>query len=71
MFFGLSYQGQIWAYRVLIWLVPPIVFFLTRRICRELRRSEEIERDREAAEHEAALEIAAAQVGVAPELSDR
>jgi ubiquinol-cytochrome c reductase cytochrome b subunit len=56
VFFGLSYQGQIWAYRVLICVVPLIVFFLTRRVCRELQRSEQIEHDREAAEREAELE---------------
>jgi ubiquinol-cytochrome c reductase cytochrome b subunit len=53
VFFGLSYQAQIWAYRVLIWVLPAIAYFVTRRICRELLRSEEIERDREAAEREA------------------
>jgi ubiquinol-cytochrome c reductase cytochrome b subunit len=53
VFFGLSYQAQIWAYRVLIWVVPPIVFFVTRRICHELLASERIDHDREAAEREA------------------
>ena len=33
---GLDYVAQIWAYRVLIWVVPVIVFFVVRRTCREL-----------------------------------
>jgi ubiquinol-cytochrome c reductase cytochrome b subunit len=33
---GLDYAAQIWAYRVLIWVVPVLVFFIARRTCREL-----------------------------------
>jgi ubiquinol-cytochrome c reductase cytochrome b subunit len=33
---GLDYVAQIWAYRVLIWVVPLLVFFAVRRSCREL-----------------------------------
>jgi hypothetical protein len=33
--------------------VPIVVFFITRRVCRELLRSEVIEHDRERAEAEA------------------
>jgi ubiquinol-cytochrome c reductase cytochrome b subunit len=52
VFFGLSYQAQIWAYRALIWTAPVVVFLVTRRICRELLRSEQVERARVAAERE-------------------
>jgi ubiquinol-cytochrome c reductase cytochrome b subunit len=52
VFFGLSYQGQIWAYRVLVWVLPVVVFFITRRICRELQRAEQVEQRRERAEEE-------------------
>jgi len=54
VFLGLSYEAQLWVYRGLIWVVPPIVFFVTRRVCRELQRSEAIERERIRAEGEAA-----------------
>jgi len=53
VFLGLSYEAQLWVYRGLIWVVPPIVFFVTRRVCRELQRSEAIERERIRAEGEA------------------
>jgi ubiquinol-cytochrome c reductase cytochrome b subunit len=51
--FGVDYAFQIWLYRVLAVLGPPIVFFLVRQICRELRRDDEIEHERELAETEA------------------
>jgi ubiquinol-cytochrome c reductase cytochrome b subunit len=47
---GISYYGQVWAYRVLIWVLPVLVFFLTRRFCRELLAHERIELDHERAE---------------------
>jgi quinol---cytochrome-c reductase cytochrome b subunit len=53
LFLGWSYQTQIWVYRVAVWVVPLFVFFVTRRICRELLGNEVIEADREAAEAEA------------------
>ena len=33
---GLDYAAQIWAYRVLVWVLPVVVFFVVRRACREL-----------------------------------
>jgi ubiquinol-cytochrome c reductase cytochrome b subunit len=42
---GLGYAAQIWAYRVLIWLVPLLVFFAVRRACRELVAWEQIRSD--------------------------
>jgi ubiquinol-cytochrome c reductase cytochrome b subunit len=39
---GLGYAAQIWAYRVLIWAVPLLVFFAVRRACRELVAWEQI-----------------------------
>ena len=50
---GISYSGQVWTYRVLIWVLPVLVFFLTRRFCRELLAHERIELDHEHAEEEA------------------
>ena len=62
VFFGLSYEGQIWVYRVTVLLLPLVVFFVTRRICRELQRSDEIERRREQAEEESRRELKASEL---------
>jgi ubiquinol-cytochrome c reductase cytochrome b subunit len=48
--FGLSYSAQIWAYRVLVWVLPVTAFFVTRRVCRELLLGERVERVRKRAE---------------------
>jgi quinol---cytochrome-c reductase cytochrome b subunit len=40
VFLGLDYAAQIWAYRVLVWALPLVVFFVTRRLCRELAAGE-------------------------------
>jgi ubiquinol-cytochrome c reductase cytochrome b subunit len=44
--FRVSYESQIWAYRVLIWVVPIVVYVATRRLCDELRAKERIEAER-------------------------
>ena len=41
---GISYTAQIWVYRVAVWVVPAIVFVVTRRVCRELVAWEVIRR---------------------------
>jgi ubiquinol-cytochrome c reductase cytochrome b subunit len=51
--FGVSYIGQIWAYRVLVWVLPLVVLFATKRVCDELRSGERVEALRKAAEHAA------------------
>lgn len=51
--FALSYGGQIWVYRVLVWVLPLVALFLTKRICDELVRGEQVEAQRRAAEAEA------------------
>jgi ubiquinol-cytochrome c reductase cytochrome b subunit len=33
---GLDYSAQIWAFRVIVWVLPVLVFFAVRRACREL-----------------------------------
>jgi ubiquinol-cytochrome c reductase cytochrome b subunit len=53
VFFGISYESQIWFYRAFVWIAPVIAFFVTRRICRELQRSDAIQEERERAELEA------------------
>ena len=53
VYFGLSYVGQIWFYRVFIWVAPAIAFFLAKRICEELVAGEHAEKVRKAAEEQA------------------
>jgi hypothetical protein len=48
--FGISYVDQIWVYRVLIWVVPLVTCFTTKRLCDELRERELIAAERERAE---------------------
>jgi len=54
--FGISYVDQIWVYRVLVWVVPLVTCFATKRICDELREHELLAAERERAEEEAALQ---------------
>ena len=51
--FGVSYSAQIWVYRVLVLVGPPLVFLVTWRLCRELVAGEHVRRERQAAEAEA------------------
>jgi ubiquinol-cytochrome c reductase cytochrome b subunit len=53
VFLGLSYVGQIWFYRVAVWVLPAIVFFVTVRVCRALRAAERVHEEQEHAEEEA------------------
>jgi ubiquinol-cytochrome c reductase cytochrome b subunit len=57
VFFGVPYVGQIWVYRVLVWVGPVIAYVITRRFCLELQRVDRIEvvreQEEEAAEEEA------------------
>ena len=52
--FGLSYQGQVWAFRVLVWVLPVAVLFVTKRVCEELLRGEVVEVRRKLVEAEPA-----------------
>jgi ubiquinol-cytochrome c reductase cytochrome b subunit len=54
VYFELGYTAQVWFYRAFVWIAPVVVFFLTRRVCRELQRSDAIDARREQAEREAA-----------------
>ncbi len=53
---GLSYNTQLYIFRIGIWVIPLLLFFIVRRVCRELQRADRIEEIREAAEHEADAE---------------
>jgi ubiquinol-cytochrome c reductase cytochrome b subunit len=37
---GISYEGQVWFWRIGGWLLPVVVYWLARRICVELKRTE-------------------------------
>jgi ubiquinol-cytochrome c reductase cytochrome b subunit len=50
IFLGISYEAQIWVYRVAVFVLPLIVFFVTHRICLELQGIERIRRRRREAE---------------------
>jgi quinol---cytochrome-c reductase cytochrome b subunit len=47
--FGISYASQIWAYRVLVFVGPPLAALIAYRICKELQVDERIEAARHAA----------------------
>jgi quinol---cytochrome-c reductase cytochrome b subunit len=49
----ISYGAQIWVYRVALWVVPLVVFVVTKRTCDALRAAERIEREQERAKQEA------------------
>jgi ubiquinol-cytochrome c reductase cytochrome b subunit len=51
--FALSYSGQIWVYRVLVWVLPIVAAVVTKRVCEELATGEQVARRRKAAEAQA------------------
>jgi quinol---cytochrome-c reductase cytochrome b subunit len=52
--FGLSYQAQILAFRILVWVLPVVALFVTKRVCEELLRGEAVEVRRKLVEAEPA-----------------
>jgi ubiquinol-cytochrome c reductase cytochrome b subunit len=50
IFLGLSYNWQLWTYRVLVFVGPAVAFFATKRVCEELQEGELVERRRKRAE---------------------
>jgi quinol---cytochrome-c reductase cytochrome b subunit len=40
--FGIPYQPQIWAYRVLFWILPFVALAVTHRVCVELQKGERL-----------------------------
>jgi ubiquinol-cytochrome c reductase cytochrome b subunit len=50
--FGFDYEAQIHVYRVIVWVIPVVVFLVALRLCRDLRDADRVERTREAAERE-------------------
>jgi len=52
--FGLSYEGQVWAFRVLVWVLPAVALFVMKRVCEELLRGEVVQVRRKLVEAEPA-----------------
>jgi ubiquinol-cytochrome c reductase cytochrome b subunit len=53
VFLGLSYEGQIWFYRIASLVLPFVAYVVTRRVCMALQESDRVDADAEAAEAEA------------------
>jgi hypothetical protein len=53
--FGIPYTGQIWFYRVFVWVGPLLFGFIAYRVCVELQKGERVEKERVEAEAEARL----------------
>jgi ubiquinol-cytochrome c reductase cytochrome b subunit len=50
IYLGISYEWQIWVYRVLFFVAPVVIFFVVRRVCGELQRGELVEKQRKRVE---------------------
>jgi ubiquinol-cytochrome c reductase cytochrome b subunit len=53
--FGIPYTGQVWAYRILALVLPPLAGVVAYRACRELQAGDRVARVRHRAEAEARL----------------
>jgi hypothetical protein len=65
---GLSYDTQLYIFRIGICVVPLLLFVITRRVCRERLAAERVEEDRHRAEQEAETHersLAATRAGAA------
>jgi ubiquinol-cytochrome c reductase cytochrome b subunit len=47
--FGISYEAQVWAYRVLVWVLPLVALVVAHRVCVELQRGEQVKLKQRAA----------------------
>lgn len=56
-----SYTAEVWAFRVAVWAVPPLVAVVAWRWCRSLAAGDEIEHARHQAEREAEVEAEAGE----------
>jgi ubiquinol-cytochrome c reductase cytochrome b subunit len=62
VFLGLSYEAQIWFYRVASLVLPLVAYFVTKRVCLALQERERLELESDLAEAEARASPAAPQV---------
>ena len=51
--FNIAYTSQIWAYRVAVFVAPPLAGLIAYRACRELQQGDLVEQERTRAEREA------------------
>jgi hypothetical protein len=51
--FGVSYSSQVWLYRILFLVAPPVTAVVAHRVCVELQAGELVVRDAHLAEAEA------------------
>jgi ubiquinol-cytochrome c reductase cytochrome b subunit len=56
---GLSYDTQLYIFRIAIWVLPAVLYVITRRWCRALQAAERLEDEREEAEHQVRERLAA------------
>jgi ubiquinol-cytochrome c reductase cytochrome b subunit len=56
--FGIPYAAEVWAFRVLVGVVPFVVLLVTRRVCLELQAGDRVEQERERARRESEPEAA-------------
>ena len=63
---GLSYDTQLYIFRIGIWVVPALLFFLTRRICHGLQAADLAEATHQAAVAEAERRREAVGTGLGP-----
>jgi ubiquinol-cytochrome c reductase cytochrome b subunit len=40
--FGLNYDLQLYIFRIGIWVIPLLLFFITRRVCRDLQAADQV-----------------------------
>ena len=64
--FDLSYELQLLIFRIAIWVVPPVLFFLVRRWCRQLQAADRIDAEQELAERETEAERAVSAAAASP-----
>jgi ubiquinol-cytochrome c reductase cytochrome b subunit len=57
VFLGISYETQIWFWRLGVWVIPVLVAVVAFRTCRGLQHVERVEATREQAEEEAKLGV--------------
>ena len=50
VYFGLPYQTLVWVARFAVVVAPLVVFFATRRVCRELQEADRVAHEQELAE---------------------
>ncbi len=60
---GLSYNTQLFIFRIAIWVIPGVLYVITRRWCRALQAADRIEEEREHAEQAIGERRRAAAVG--------